>query len=244
MKKIISTILLFLLVLSSICYAHTTKQGPTLKWGEDIGWSIDENNHTNGNTLYYKFDSTDANLSSTYKKYVTDGAALWNPTINISENSNAVGTIYTFNYTGTTIVAAFCNFESDSSGHLTTWEIKMNRAKAVNKLVLAHEFGHAIGLYDLYNNSNMDKLMYGYECSTATAPTAADKMGARVISGSHSAHTFNYKFYDVVNGNYRHCQSCTVCNGYKNVEFCTYSNNVCTKCGITKGGPHPYLTQD
>jgi hypothetical protein len=176
MKKIISMLILFILLLTGVYHAHTTKQSTIINWGEYSGWDIDESNHTNGNTLYYKFDSTDTYLNSTYKKYVTDGAALWNPTILISENPNAIGTISTFYYDNTGIIAAFGEFSSDSSGHLTSWKIKMNRAKAVNKIILAHEFGHAIGLLHVNDISNSDKLMYKNNSTTATAPTAADKI--------------------------------------------------------------------
>lgn len=246
MKKIISYILMFILLVPIVVNAHTIPPNSVVIGNEEIGWVIDLSCHNSGTTLYYKFDNTDPYISN-YKKIVVDGTALWSPTVTISENSNAVGTILTRE--GSTApdapVAVFLGYNPvPDSGHHTRWEIIINRKKSANKIIMAHELGHAFGLLDLQLGINIDKLMYGYANLAATAPTAMDKMGVRVISGSHSTHTFRYRFFDVSSGVYRDCRYCIVCNGYRDVAPCTYTNNVCTKCGVTKGGPHPYSTQD
>lgn len=50
----------------------------------------------------------------------------------------------------------------------------VNTRYSIEEETLAHEFGHAIGLYDLYEAKNKDKIMYGYRVGrTATRPGQA-----------------------------------------------------------------------
>ena len=70
----------------------------------------------------------------------------------------------------------------------------MNRAYTITPTTIAHEFGHAIGLRDLYSSTNANKLMYGFENRTPSGPTLLDKWGAWVITGAHYSHTFGFKY--------------------------------------------------
>lgn len=209
--------------------------------GEDVGWSIDEGLHTNGTTLTYSFSSTDTYLTSTYRSYVTSGASKWSGTVNIVNKTDGTGTglIRTFYDPDTNTVAMFCNWSANSStGHLTSWQILMNRAYTQSAVVLAHELGHAIGLNDLYASKNSGKLMYGYTSGTAASPTTSDKWGAKVITGVHTIHTWAYKYHSTTGtGQNRHVGYCTSCNGLSaTVSDCVYnSNNVCEFCGIPLG---------
>ncbi|MFD1737530.1 hypothetical protein ACFSCX_13300 [Bacillus salitolerans] len=68
-----------------------------------------------------------------------------------------------------------------------SWTIRMN-APTFNSLdanlilaAVAHEFGHAVGLYDLYYSQNSGKLLYGKNTpgvSHASTPTYTDNLGA------------------------------------------------------------------
>lgn len=90
----------------------------------------------------------------------------------------------------------------------------MNRAKNVTSTTLAHEFGHAIGLNDLYDDQNVNKLMYGVSSRTVSSPTTSDKWGAKVITGVHTTHTWAYKYHSTTGtGQNRHVGYCTSCNG-------------------------------
>lgn len=207
--------------------------------GDNVGWSIDEDFHTNGASLTYHFSNSDSYLSSQYKAYVTNGASKWSGTVTITQKSYGSGTgeICTFYNASSGVYAAFDDYKANSSGHLTSWKIMMNRARALDSTILAHEFGHAIGLNDLYGSQSTGKLMYGYISGTATGPTTSDKWGAKVITGVHSTHTWGYKYYGTgSDGNY-HVKYCTQCRGLSVVvEKCTYNaDNVCRICGTPKG---------
>lgn len=56
-----------------------------------------------------------------------------------------------------------------------------NRPVGYNIVTLGHEFGHGIGLLDLYSDSNANKLMYGYgnPSRTTTTPHSRDVDGAK-----------------------------------------------------------------
>lgn len=199
-----------LMIQSSLCvFAHPSSQEGVLAktyheeygryciGGEDIGWSIDEAYHTNGTTLTYSFSSSDPFLSDVYRSFVTTGASRWSGTITIVNRTDGSGTgeISTYNNPNTYAIANFCEYSPDNSGHLVSWKIKMNRAYDVTATTLAHEFGHAIGLNDLYENKNINKLMYGFSNCTVTSPTALDLWGAKVITGSHTSHAWGYKYW-------------------------------------------------
>ena len=258
-KKIIFKSILYIIVAAIIintcpyAWAHSSSQEGILAksyieeyggyyiGGEDVGWSIDEGLHTNGTTLTYSFSSTDTNLTSTYKSYVTSGASLWSGTVTMVNKTDGSGTglIGTFENWNTSTVAVFCNHQTDSStGHLTYWQILMNRAYTQSAVVLAHELGHAIGLNDLYESKNSDKLMYGYTSGTATSPTASDKWGAKVITGVHTTHTWAYKYHSTTGtGQNRHVGYCTSCNGLSaTISDCVYnSRNICIYCNVPRG---------
>ena len=176
-KKFSVYILLLVMILqtSLFAFAHPASQAGILAktyhsqygdyyvGGEDVGWSIDEERHTNGTTITYTFSSSDPYLTSDYMSYVTNGASRWSGTVSIVRQIvTATGLISTYHNLNTPYYAVFYNLGTNSAGHFTSWEIKMNRAKSLSANILAHELGHAIGLNDLYASKNSGKLMYGY----------------------------------------------------------------------------------
>ena len=218
---------------------HSTYEGYYVG-GESVGWSIDESYHTNGTTLTYSFFTSDSYLNSTYKSYVTTGASRWSGTMTITNKTDGSGTgeISTYNDPNTNTVAKFCEYYANGSGHLTSWKIKMNRAKNVTSTTLAHEFGHAIGLNDLYDDQNVNKLMYGVSSRTVSSPTTSDKWGAKVITGVHTTHTWAYKYHSTTGtGQNRHVGYCTSCNGLSaTISDCVYnSGNIFRFCNIPLG---------
>lgn len=246
-------VITFMLLTIPSAFAHSSSQAGILAktyigppydgyyiGGEEVGWSIDEGLHTNGTTITYSFVSSDPYLTSQYRSYVTNGARKWSGTVTITNKTDGSGTgkIGTFYSPNTGIVAVTRPLRVNNSGHLTAWEISMNRAYSQSDKVLAHEFGHVIGLNDLYASRNSGKIMYAYTSGTATSPTTTDKWGAKVITGVHSTHSWGYKYHSTLSsGANRHVKYCTSCYGLTNsVTNCVYnSQNTCIYCGIPRG---------
>ncbi|MBX0314862.1 M43 family zinc metalloprotease [Planococcus glaciei] len=187
LKKLLSTGIILFLLLSFFIWpnqevdAHTT----TCKRGsESLGWLVNCSSHAGKTSYTYRF-ATD--LSATYKSYTSTGASRWNATSivsikNVSTSSNLV-TSHGGPDTGT--VAVTSSWKNATTGHKTRWEISYNRylmgsrTSTKNNGTATHELGHTIGLGDLYNSSNKNKMMYGYSDRTVYAPTTTDKTGAR-----------------------------------------------------------------
>ncbi len=112
--------------------------------------------------------------------------------------------------------------------------------EAKNIGTCAHEIGHVIGLKDLNNSSNKDKLMYFHtDNRTTDILHASDIKGAAVVSGVHTNHLAgSYTSLDeyhygkcsmcdhdmpmnlhtltppyTSNNDYKHSAKCSVCNG-------------------------------
>ena len=60
--------------------------------GEDVGWFIDEDYHTNGTTLTYSISESAYLGTEPYRSYIFDGAALWNGVITIIYKEDGTGT--------------------------------------------------------------------------------------------------------------------------------------------------------
>jgi hypothetical protein len=211
--------------------------------GDAVGWRIMEERHTNGTEQTYSFDTSDPYLTNTLKQYVRAGADMWSDVIDIEEKTDGsgMGLIYIEHYetspANAKFVADIGTCTDGRTGHLTRWTIKIyeDSISVVNATTFAHEFGHMIGLTDLYENASANKLMYGYSNRTVSAPTNLDKWGARVITGEHTTHTWGYKCHSAATtGGNRHIKYCIMCKGLTNTILnCSYnSQNICTLCGV------------
>lgn len=235
----ISFVLALVLITLFCPFAHA--HPGAVRGGEDVGWNVDANCHTNGTALTYSFDSYNQYLTPACKSAVNNGAKMWSGTVTITNKTDGTGAGRICTYPGTqgSAIARFDNPRT-VSGHLVSWEIQINtvRVSSINDKIMAHEFGHAIGLIDLRETRNRQKLMYGnYDNWTSTGLTDSDKWGARVITGDHSTHSFGYSFYqtDANSANWHKCY-CTACGGIKSTGKCTYgTNNRCKLCGVPKG---------
>ena len=239
----LSLTLMFVVSTALVVNAHTTKQNNTLQsntitqygdgvlyvGGESVGWSIAETRHAGTAssgvmTMTYKWGTS----NTAYRDCYRAGAKLWQSCGNIVENSSSTNTLGNFYQPPTPAggipSAKFYDYAVNSTtGHLTSWKISLNEylgsiySKEKWATVLAHEFGHAFGLNDLFREDslvltnaiyNRNKLMFGYDdARTATKPTTADVNGFNVITGIHTTHSFSSSSPSGT--------ICTSCNGRK-----------------------------
>ena len=256
-KRWVSLIVAGLLLFSfaKVCFAHTTSQDGILEkasnagshkyfGGNDIGWIINEEAHTNGNYIKYKFAT---GVPQTVKNIVAGGAAIWTisspATAEISMDSAGSGTVIMSDALPSDKAALTQLICETSTGHQISWIMYINTDSAngtatpLTSKKIAHEFGHVIGLMDIGGSSNSGKLMYSGSLASASLASIEAK-GARLILGRHYSHSWEYVFYQTnSSGNNTHRRRCSYCHGikYNSVEACTYSGGVCTKCGIPQG---------
>ncbi|THF84246.1 zinc metalloprotease [Cohnella fermenti] len=185
-RKLLTVMLLISIIMPATVSAHPV--GSPCSPGSDtatVGYVVDCFNHQANASFNYRIDS---GVTTLYSGYVTTGAANWNATgiVSISKSitSTSQGYVYTYTDPNTSYQATFGFITSDSNGHLISWTIMLNKSlmdgysDAKNKEIATHEFGHAIGLNDLTNFSNSDKLMYSFSSRTASTPTTKDQNGA------------------------------------------------------------------
>lgn len=246
MKK--AAMIIILIALSvSVCvpaFAHsssltstfdkTTRDGITYIGKESMGWLLNESAHTNGQTVTYR---TSAGMGYTVRSKVDGGAGLWSnysgSPFSISYLSNSSNYVMISSMISGDIVTEISSASTNSSGHFTSWTIAINSHKEnkLSSVVMAHEFGHILGLGDLTSSSNNNKLMCD-DCNTGdqsgiTGPTSSDKWGAKVITGYHWSHSWEY----VYTSNGKHHRRCTSCGGFKTQGCTPDANGYCTKCG-------------
>lgn len=245
-RKIVFAILIAF-VLAAACipvYAHPTtlvnifdNNGNTSIGSEEIGWKLNEMHHLNTTSIQFKFDDiTNGGFDSTWKTKIRNGLSKWNYSpLSVGESPTANGTIVK-NPNLNTLNKIYLSITINSNGHITAWTMEINPNKTITQREIARQLGYIIGLGSLSSSSNKNKIMYtGSDC-TATTTNAQDRWGARVITGNHTTHNWQYNFKEYLhNGMGVHRHYCSQCGGFK-TENCTYnSNNVCTKCGTPSG---------
>jgi hypothetical protein len=270
-KLIIVQTIVFALAfsLSFTAFAHNTSLAGVVEGEEGVGWIIHEPAHNGDSIVRYTFlrecGTVDPNLTPTHRAATQEGAARWAAPYQVlrvdREPGFGVGYIRTFSRPrdseGRIILAqVHSQLPKSDNGHFissnTSWWIQINihsHAGVLSATTMAHEFGHAFGLLDLYNSNNMNKLMFGTSNSTATRPSAADLRGASVITGRHGStsdpHRFDTAIFD---GNPNtHRLSCTTCHGFRiqrqahsHANWYATSSTQCQsfcRCGTRLGNP-------
>ncbi|WP_152024031.1 hypothetical protein [Shouchella clausii] len=182
--------LTILLILCMTIFNNTTASAHSpsacKSGGEGSGWKVNCSNgppgHLGQQSTTYAYAS---GLAQQYKNITSTGATRWNNSgiVRISYSASSNNYIHQYSNTNTNTVA-YATAQTFNN-HKSRWNIyynhsKMNgRSAAANNTTATHELGHSIGLGDLTNSSNRNKLMYGTETRTVTTHQAADRTGAR-----------------------------------------------------------------
>lgn len=188
MKYMKSTLVIFIISLIALTSKPDTSSAhsSTCNSGSEMyGYIVNCGSPGHAGTRYinYRFD----NVPARYQTFTANGVSRWNNTnvvsISLSTSSNNVVQIYRDNNSST--VASVTSVYNAATRHKTRWTMRYNepkmtfRSDAQNNGTAAHEFGHTIGLADLYTSPNINKLMYGYSSRTVGFPTSSDITGAR-----------------------------------------------------------------
>lgn len=178
-KKIAKTslVICLLLTLSITSFASVVAYG-----SEDAGYMV-ATSQLRKNTNTYD----DSALNSTYKGYMKYGVKVWKESgvITLKRKKSSDNKIDTYSSKNTSTVAYTNTWVNTATGKIQRFEIKFNKAimngrdSTINKTTAAHEVGHTIGLLDLYEKKNKNKLMYGITNRTARKPTKADIKGGK-----------------------------------------------------------------
>jgi len=267
-KMFIKSIMIVLVFcLTNTVSAHNPNQHGLVVGGENVGWRIDVNEHHNGTIMRYGFNTSYTQLDNHNRKtHTRNGAALWtSPYVIVEETAPfPVGTGHIITGSvpkdpGTNAVAVAWfegPFLTPTNGHINApsilWRIAINThsdvpVSALSSRTMAHEFGHAFGLLDLYDDCNRNKLMFYSTSSTATSPTTADRHGASVITGHHTHSSGPWPLRHcgknwTANNKMRntHREGCNTCGGYKGATI----GGTTTMCNIigSNGGCSLCLT--
>ncbi len=200
--------------------------------GEMVGWSIDESFHLGNTSCGFRYSSQ---FPPALIPIVEAGAQKWLPYVTFGYSDSGMGVFTFYNNPRDPAMAAFTQYAADSmTGHLTTWTIKINISYTLTEETIAHELGHVIGLNDLYDLGNTNKLMYGVDNRTVTGPSESDLWGVKVITGAHIDHDWGN--YGMVNYDNCHARYCNQCNGASaSIQACVFQSfgsiTRCTLCG-------------
>ncbi|MBE1556555.1 M43 family zinc metalloprotease [Sporosarcina limicola] len=147
-------------------------------------WIVNCSNHAGTTSYTYNFE---IGLGNEYKGYTYNGLLRWNGTNEVSIIQNPISQNIVKSHGGpdTSTVAKTTSWANSTTGHKTRWEISYNRYLMGNRTTdqnnstATHELGHTIGLSDLYNSTNKNKVMYGVGDRTVHTPSSYDIAGAR-----------------------------------------------------------------
>lgn len=131
----------------------------------------------------------DSKLNKTYKGYMTYGAKVWKDcgVVTLTRSKSSPNKVKMTNKADTSSFAWARTYGDSQTGKIYEFEICFNRknmdkrSALKNKVTAAHEVGHTLGLLDLCEKRNENKLMCGNgrRKESVTKPMPADIKGAK-----------------------------------------------------------------
>jgi hypothetical protein len=181
-KNLLSLSFILLLLIPQTVYGHTDANTGS----ESVGWKIDADGHAGTDLDSY---SINAFVTDRTRQDIINGAARWesSPVSFYQVSSGGTGHVSQYSDIDSDIPAYYLEGSTNSLGHLLSWSIHVNGpvfnsvSEETRLTIIAHEFGHAVGLYDLYYSYNDDKLLYGEirdDGSHIGYPSYEDELGA------------------------------------------------------------------
>jgi hypothetical protein len=252
------TILSIMCMLTFTSSTHLTNATGVISWGNTCGWRT-MTFHISGSSFTYRIISSN-NMTNSIINAINNGASSWSSVMSITRvTSGGTGTVQFENANNFGLDwIAYAEPLKESGQHITSYKIALNPnyAGSITSKVMAHEFGHIIGLDDLgkpshgdtplARNHNMGNIMWYTDGTLASAPTSRDRAGARVITGAHTSHTFSARYFPqkatLSNGvvRNRHRRACNSCYGWQfgsAIETCSnYIGGQCSTCHTYRNG--------
>lgn len=248
MKKIIAIMLLVAVMSLGLNYASFA--GSLTDYEVDTaeaGWGFlhSDRKHMGTKTSTYKYDTVA--IYNKYSQHMEDAVRLWGDSISMTYDATSTqGIVKVTNqrYSADgSIVLALVGDEVVVDNHISSYtllifDVNMNQIESYHwKYVLAHEIGHAYGLYHVSDDS---QIMYSpYDASTAIHPiTDKDKIGMDIMTHSHTHSTSTSLNCTNVNQSSYHTTKCSTCKAtyhqahtYTTSAYDdTYHKKTCSKC--------------
>lgn len=187
----LNKLLLFLLVglTTALSFPFSSLAHNPPRGSETAGYIVNADKHAGvSSDSYYISNSGAAYVTTELRSYIRQGEDMWDgAAVSFHENSSSgTGRVVAYRDANTGTVAYHRTHSTNSSGHILSWTIGVNYStwdtlnSSKKKMVLAHEFGHAVGLGDLTWAENKRLMMY-YKVSNDSyhySVTSYDKKGA------------------------------------------------------------------
>lgn len=261
---LIVAVFTFVLILSSVVVEASPtsvfcpdpdSDNPDSVCGERFGWSANNWKHIDNDYAVYYFNNSlsDREITSAERNMVRRGAAMWRAEMGFqfearteaycTGSSNPYMTGYVYATYGNTEVTAAVRPKVNQNSYIQSWTLWFNFDCTVTDSTFAHEFGHILGLNDLYFSSNRNKLMYGVEKNRiAVRPSSLDVWAAKVMTCKHTSHSWTggYQYIGMTEGVGYHTKKCSSCGGgaLRYVTKCVYDASfACKYCGRVQNFP-------